>query len=118
LGTLPEKVARSFVECLKLLRKPSSEPLHEWLVEQAEVSVADLDNAVSKGDFEAAREAAMALCFVFEPRTCRAIVPLLDELPRLSAVEGKTATWIDSLDAFGSAADLLRRLAAKQRRGS
>ncbi|HEY6453856.1 MAG TPA: transcriptional regulator [Steroidobacteraceae bacterium] len=44
-----------------------------------------------------ARDAALALCFVFEPRTCRAVVPLLDELPRLPTTEGKAARWIDSL---------------------
>jgi Protein of unknown function (DUF4199) len=43
------------------------EPLHEWLVEQAEVSVADLIDGVRRGDFGVAREAPLALCFVLEP---------------------------------------------------
>ena len=118
LSTLPGRVAASFVRCLEKLRKAgaSSDPLHEWLVEQAEVSVADLKEAVGKSDFEAAREATMALCFVFEPRACRAVVPLLDELPRLGKVGGEAATWIDSLEAIENAAELLRGIDAKRRR--
>jgi len=116
VSALQERVAESFVRCLKALRMASAEPLHEWLVEQAEVSVADLHDAVGKGDFEAAREAALALGFVFEPRTCRAVVPLLDELPRLGASKGGAVTWIDSLAAMASAAQLLRGIVAKARR--
>jgi hypothetical protein len=115
---LPERVAESFVRRLKALRMASAEPRHEWLVEQAEVSVADLHDAVGKGDFEAAREAALALGFVFEPRTCRAVMPLLDELPRLGACNGGAVTWIDSLAAMASAAQLLRGIVAKARRGA
>ena len=118
LSVLPGRVVESFVQGLAALRKADSEPLHEWLVEQAEVSVDDLKEAVAEGNFAAAREAAMALCFVFEPRTCQPVVPLLDELPRLSAGNDVAATWIDSLAAIGSAAKLLRGLAAKQRRRS
>lgn len=114
LSALPGKVAESFAHRLKNLRKASAAPLHEWLVEQAEVCVADLNEAVGKGDFEAAREAVMALCFVFEPRTCQPLVPLLDELPRLGAVDGTATRWIDSLAAMTSAAQLLRAIAAKR----
>jgi Family of unknown function (DUF6178) len=56
--------------------------------------------------------------FVFEPRACRAAVPLLDELPRLSATDGTEAMWIDSLAAMASAAQRLRAIAAKRRRRS
>jgi Family of unknown function (DUF6178) len=118
LSDLPGRVVESFVQRLRALRKAGSEPLHEWLVEQAEVSVADLKAAVGKGDFPAAREATMALCFVFEPRTCQAIVPLLDELPRLAAADGAAATWIDSVAAIASAAKLLRGPPARRRRRS
>jgi hypothetical protein len=118
LNALPGRVVESFVQRLKALREACSEPLHEWLLEQAEVSVTDLTDAVDKRDFAAAREATMALCFVFEPHTCQAVVPLLDELPRLGAVNSAAATWIDSLAATASAAQLLRGLAAKRRRGS
>jgi hypothetical protein len=118
LSALPGKVAQSFVRCLEALRKANSEPLHEWLMEQAEVAVADLNDAVRKGDFAAAREATMALGFVFEPRACRAVVPLLDELPRRSATDGTGAMWIDSLAAMASAAQWLRAIAAKRRRRS
>ena len=116
LSTLPGRVADIFVQCLNALKKTGSDPLHRWLVEQAEIAVADLGDAVMKSDFEAAREAAMALCFVFEPRACRAVVPLLDELPRLAVADGATPTWIDSLAAMGSAVQLLRDLGAKRRR--
>ena len=116
LSTLPGRVAASFVRCLEKLKKASTGTLHEWLVEQAEVSVADLNEAVGKGDFEAAREATMALCFVFETRRCQAVVPLLDELPRLGKLEGGAATWIDSLGAIERAATLLRGIGAKRRR--
>ncbi len=116
LSTLPGTVAESFVRRLKLLRKAHTDDLHEWLVEQAEGSVTDLNEAVGQGDFEAAREAMMALCFVFEPRTCMAIVPLLDELPRVAAADDAAATWIDGLAALARAGNLLRRIAAKQRR--
>jgi hypothetical protein len=118
LRALPARVVESFVHCFETLKKASAEPLHEWLVEQAEVSVADLSDAVGKGDFEAAREATMALCFVFDPRTCRAVVPLLDELPRLGTDDGVAATWIDSMTAISTAAGLLRSIAAKRWRGS
>jgi hypothetical protein len=118
LSVLPAKVAQSFVRSLKTLRKANPEPLHEWLVEQAEVLVADLNEAVRKGDFAAAREAATALGFVFEPRACRAVVPLLDELPRLGAAHGNAATWIASLTAMASAVRRLRAITAKPRRRS
>jgi hypothetical protein len=115
LRGLPGSVGEAFERSLEALRRPSTEPLHEWLVEQAEVSVADLRDAVAKGDFEAAREATMALCFVFEPHACRAVVPMLDELPRLGTDTG-AATWIDSLAALASAAELLRGIGEKRRR--
>jgi hypothetical protein len=115
LSALPGKVARTFMRCLKTLRMSHPQPLHEWLVEQAEISVADLNEEVGKKDFEAAREAALALGFVFAPHTCRALAPLLDELPRLGTSDGKAATWIDSLAAMASAAQLLRALGAKRR---
>jgi len=115
LSVLPGRVTESFGQRLKTLKKPSLEPLHEWLVEQAEVSVADLREAVGKGDFEAAREAALALCFVFEPRACRAVVPLLDELPRLGTGDNGAATWINSVAAIASADELLRGIAARPR---
>jgi Family of unknown function (DUF6178) len=113
LGTLPVKVAQSFARSLKALRKANPEPLHEWLVEQAEVSVAELNETVRNRNFEAAREATLALGFVFEPRTCRAIAPLLDELPRLGAVDSNAVTWIDSVAAVANAAQLLRDITAK-----
>ncbi len=118
LNVLPGRVVESFVQRLEALRKAGSEPLHEWLVEQAEVSVADLQEAVGKADFAAAREATMALCFVFEPRACQAIVPLLDELPRLGAADGAAATWIDSMAAIASVEKLLRDPVARRRRRS
>jgi hypothetical protein len=118
LSALPVKAAQSFVRCLKALRKADPEPLHDWLVEQAQVLVADLNEAVRNRDFAAAREATMALGFVFEPHACRAVVPLLDELPRLGTAGATAATWIDSLAAMASAAQLLRAIAAKRRRGS
>ncbi len=119
LSTLPHRVTDSFVRSLETLRKPSSEPLHDWRVEQAEVSVADLNDAVGKGEFEAAREAALALCFVFEPRACQAVVPLLDELPRLGTADGgAAATWIDCLAAIETVAAQLRRITPKQRRAA
>ena len=118
LNALPGRVLESFAQRLKTLRKASSEPLHEWLVEQAEVSVTELREAVGSGDFEAAREAAMALCFVFEPHACQAVVPLLDELPRLGTGDDGAATWIDSMAGIASAAELLRSIAAKRRRRS
>jgi uncharacterized protein DUF6178 len=118
LSTLPGRVAQAFARELTALRKAEAEPLHEWLVEQAEASVADLTDAVRKGDFAAAREAITALCFAFEPHACQAITPLLDELPRLTLHRGESAKWIDSMAAFRSAATLLQGLTAKRRRKS
>jgi len=40
------------MRCLKTLRMSHPQPLHEWLVEQAEISVADLNEEVGKKDFE------------------------------------------------------------------
>lgn len=116
LSKLPVRVVESFVQCLDSLKRAGSDPLHEWLVEQAQASVEDLRSSVAKGDFEAAREAAMALCFVFDPRACRAVVPLLDELPRFAAGTGGAATWIDSSSALATAVELLRSLPANRRR--
>lgn len=116
LSALPGRVAEAFVQCLKTLRKCDSGALHEWLVEQAEASVADLSEAVEKGDLEAAREATMALGFVFEPLACRAVVPLVDELPRLWSGDGKAPMWIDCVAGMRSAAELLRSIPVKRRR--
>ena len=116
LSKVPGRVVESFVQCLDILKRAGSDPLHEWLVEQAQASVEDLRSAVVKGHFEAAREAAMALCFVFEPRACQAVVPLLDELPRFAAATGGAATWIDSSSAIATAMELLRSLPANRRR--
>ncbi len=118
LCALPDRVVESFAQRLQTLKEASPEPLHEWLVDQAEMSVADLGDAVARGDFEAAREATLALCFVFEPRACRAVVPLLDELPRMGTGEDGVAMWIDSVTAIARAAELLRGIAAKGRRRS
>jgi hypothetical protein len=118
LGTLPAKIARSCLAHLQALRQDCAEPLHEWLVEQAEVCVADLNTAVAAGNLAAAREAMLALCFVFEPRACQAVVPLLDDLPRLGATDGNAATWIDSLDSLHEVARLLQCIAARRRRRS
>lgn len=114
-GTLPGSVVQAFIQCLETLKQASAEPLHGWLVEQAEISVADLTEAVEKRDFEAAREATVTLGFVFEPRSCRAVAPLLDALPRLVTADGGAERWIDSLAAIASAAKLLRRIAARPR---
>lgn len=114
LSTLPESVVEAFVRRLERLKKARAEPLHEWLVEQAEVSVADLREAVENADFEAAREAMLALCFVFEPRACRAIAPLLDELPRFGTTDSAGAVWIDSLASLSRAVALLRRISGKR----
>jgi hypothetical protein len=57
----------------------------------------------------------MALGFVFEPRSCRAVAPLLDALPRLVTADGGAGRWIDSLAAIASAARLLRDIAARRR---
>ncbi|HEV2703229.1 MAG TPA: DUF6178 family protein [Steroidobacteraceae bacterium] len=116
LSGMPGRVAQSFARRLTALRKAGSEPLHEWLVEQAEVFVADLIEAVRKGNLAAARDAVTALCFVFESRACQAITPLLDELPRLAPERGEAAKWIDSMAAFGAAAALLRGITAKRGR--
>ncbi len=115
LGSLPDRVEDTFVQCLKRLKKASSDPLHEWLVEQAQVSVADLGDAIAKEDFEAAREAALALCFVFDPRACKAVLPLIDELPRLGRRDGGTPAWIDSMAAMASVAELLRAIDSRRR---
>jgi hypothetical protein len=118
LSSLPSTVADTFVRRLETLMKAGSEPLLEWLVEQAQVSVADLRDAVAKRDFEEAREALMALCFVFDPRACKAFLPLLDALPRLGTADGGATIWIDSMAAMESAAALLRGIHARRRRGS
>lgn len=110
LSTLPSTVVDAFAHRLERLKQARSEPLHEWLVEQAEDSVTALREAVGKADFEEAREAAMALCFVFEPRLCRAVMPLLDELPQFGTADGGAASWIDSLAAVSRAVKLLRRI--------
>lgn len=114
LTEVPGRVLNAFTDSLTALRLESLDPLHVWLVEQAEGSVSDLREAISKQDFTAAREAVTVLGFVFDPKVCREIVPLLDELPHLSAGE-HGAQWIDSLQALERVGQLAHRLFANYR---
>jgi hypothetical protein len=61
LSTLPDKVVESFVQRLKTLRNTHSDALHEWLVEQAESSVADGRSATWIDSLAALASAAQRL---------------------------------------------------------
>ncbi len=112
LSEVPGRVVQALTEALDALRSQTSAPLHAWLVEQAEMSVTDLSEAVAKRELAAARDAALVLAFVFDPKVCRALAPLLDELPRFPSGARKEGQWIDSLKSLEAIGELLDELSA------
>lgn len=89
-----------------------------WLREEAKTGIRDLQNAVAQRRFGDARDAVIFLSIVFDTTACRAMVPLLDELPRFATVlEGsedhKQVRWIASLHDVNRIGSLLSGLAIK-----
>jgi hypothetical protein len=121
IGEVPGRIVEAFRQSLDELKAATSLPAHEWLVEEAESAFADLQAAFARRAFPAAREAVLMLSFVFEARSCRAIVPLMDELPRIPTTSGGNddapgARWIDSLADLQRVARWLECLGVREKR--
>ena len=121
IGEVPGRVVDAFKRALEELRAATSLPMHEWLVEEAQGAYADLYAAFARRNFGAAREAVRMLSFVFDARSSRAAVPLMDEVPRIStAASGKDSArgvrWIDSLADLRRVGQLLECVGIKQKR--
>ena len=92
-----------------------------WMRDEVERALDDLRRCVREQAFVDAREALTLLSLVFDPSTCRALRPVLDEVPRISMrghvptvspadASDERARWISGLDDLRSIAELLQRL--------
>jgi len=93
--------------------------LGSWLRDEANVGLGDLQVAVAAANWADAREAAVFLSIAFDTAICRAIGPLLDEIPRYSLLlEGARrpdeARWIASKADLDRIAALLANVAPKR----
>ena len=121
IGEVPGRVVDAFERALEQLKSATTLPAHEWLMEEAQSAFADLHAAFAQRNFTAAREAMLMLSFVFEPRSCRAAVPLMDEVPRIAATAAGSdgahgARWIDSLADLRRVARLLECFEVREKR--
>ncbi|MBC7982554.1 MAG: hypothetical protein H7Y02_01740 [Candidatus Obscuribacterales bacterium] len=96
----------------------SDATLQSWIREEANVGLRDLCAAIDERRFDDARDAVIFLSIAFDTATCRAIVPLLDELPRYSLLmEGgkrpEEARWIESKKDVDRIRSLLAALSLK-----
>jgi hypothetical protein len=112
LADLPQLVVEAFTRSFEKLATEAASPAQEWLVAEARIALEDLRSAVTRRDLAAAREAALVMSFFFEPRTCRAVVPLLDEIPRvvtsrLGGERGGSGRWIEALADLRGVRELL-----------
>jgi hypothetical protein len=105
VNIIPKHIALAFERAFS-----HADTLRPWIREEARVGVDDLRTAVNERRWEDARDAIVFLSIAFNSATCRAIVPLLDEIPRYSLLlnGGKRledARWIASkkdMDRIGS----------------
>jgi hypothetical protein len=115
LADLPQLVVEAFTRSFETLAAEAASPDQEWLVAEARIALEDLRSAVTRRDLAAAREAALVMSFFFEPRACRAVVPLLDEIPRVvttrhGAARGGGPRWIESLADLRGVRELLETI--------
>ena len=104
LRVIPQHVATAFEQAFNRHAK-----WRAWLREEVAVGLRDLTIAVKARHWGDARDAVVFLTIAFDTSTCRAILPLLDEIPRYSLLleTGKrpdAARWIASkrdLDRLG-----------------
>jgi hypothetical protein len=118
LGEIAPRVVETFTRSVRKLQAAAFAfpPAQRWLVDDAQSNVRDLQLAVSRRDFAAAREAAELLSFVFDAAACRTLVPLLDEMPRVRRGAGsESPNWIGSVADLREVARLLRRIARPPR---
>ncbi len=116
LGQLPARLVETLTRSLARLQAAALRDAERWILDDATSNLAELRAAVSKRDYAAAREAALLLSFVFDPPACRAVVPLLDELPRLQDLEGREAPrWIESMGDLQRIAGYLKRISKRPR---
>ena len=113
LGEIAPRVVNTLTRSLRKLQAAAFAlpPAQRWLLDDAQGNLRDLQLALSRSDFAAARAAAELLSFVFDAAVCRALVPLLDEIPRIRSGAGSEAlAWIESVAGLKAVARLLRRI--------
>jgi hypothetical protein len=116
LGRLPGRVVETLTRSLSRLQACALRTAQRWMLDDATSNLAEMRAAVSRRDFSAAREAALLLSFVFDPRACRAIVPLLDELPHLEGERDAAPQWLRTMADLRRTGALLRRIGKPPRR--
>ena len=79
LRVIPQRVATAFEQAFNRHAKRRA-----WLREEVGVGLKDLNIAVKAHHWGDARDAVVFLTIAFDTPTCRAILPLLDEIPRYS----------------------------------
>jgi hypothetical protein len=105
VNLIPQHVACAFETAIA-----TADIAQPWLRDEANIALRDLKAAIAARKFQDARDAVILLSIVFDTTTCRAIVPLLDDLPRYSLLlEGGKRSgevrWISTkrdLDRIGS----------------
>jgi hypothetical protein len=116
LGQLPARLVETLSRSLAQRQAAALRDADRWMLDDATSNLADVRAALAKRQFAAAREAALLLSFVFDRPACRAVVALLDELPRLQDLEGREAPrWIESLADLQLIAGYLKRIAKRPR---
>jgi hypothetical protein len=95
--------------------------IDSWIREEAVVGLEDLRVAVAQNHWSDARDACVFLTIVFDTATCRAIAPLLDEIPRYSQLlagskQPEAVRWITTRSDLDRIAALLNDLAPKRPR--
>lgn len=130
LGSIPARVVDGLTRSLSRLQAAAILAGQLWMLDEAMSNLIEVRAAVSRRDFDAAREAALLLSFVFDPRACRAVVPLLDELPHLAGPQNAVAPqprqgiagqaerpqWLGSLADVRRIDGLLRSIGRRRKR--
>jgi hypothetical protein len=115
LDTLRNRVVDSMKMSLVDLETTQRLKSSPWLRNEAQIGIRDLQYAVERHQFSAARDAATFLSIVFDATACREIAPLLDHLPHFGPKVGKNKNksqprWIDSIADLDRVSSLLTNL--------
>ena len=117
LAPIPARVVGGLTRSLSRLQASAMLAGQLWMLDEATSNLMEARAALARRDFAAAREATLLLSFVFEPRACRAVVPLLDELPHLARRQNAAAPqWLGSLAELRRIDGLLRSIGRRRRR--
>jgi hypothetical protein len=124
LGHIPARTVQALTRSLARLQASALVAGQLWMLDDAVSNLAEVRAALSRRDYAAAREAALLLTFVLDPHACRAILPLLDELPHLGARQHRAVPqsrqgiagqaerpqWIESLADLRTIGGAFRKL--------